>query len=522
MKRIQSKALLLKKRVKTVQGRAKTAGMLYLLGIVFMAVAGAMLTLVTDTVASGSKFTEMPVVNVYNNIVSLFKNGIANVVKDGLLFTATLTILFYIIMLLTLVINVFRALAKLGWLFKTKASYTYGFNRNMYAMDDLGKIFSQSFSSIVLTYLWIVVFFPWDNKITLFGYITLGVGVFFHILCGLIEGKVTLFTTGETIDEVKREQGLFVYFFRNLIQLAVVGVIVIFFLKASIFAPVFVSVIHALLTKTGSFFGANIMAIVRFAVEAFAWIWVMIMIKHATGSTEYNREGKYGKGMKNFTVFAMFTFVFAAVLLVLKLLGVGLVGEETKGFSTELLIVAIAALVGFISDCIFKSRKKKVEEESATDPEPTVTVQPSTVTPNNPTMPAMPNVVANPNSAEMPAVPYQPIYVPVYYPYPFFGMPMQTGMPNDPTYYGPTPAPSCVTPTPSPATLAEETKVLEEVNENPVEVETPLDPNKIWTVRCPQCGKLLRVREVSPYHRCPACDKIFQLKKFETYVEKKD
>ena len=512
MKRIQSKALLLKKRVRTVQGRAKTAGMLYLLGIVLMAVAGAVLTLVTNTVVSGTKFTQMPVLNAYQAIVDLFKGGIVNVIKDSVLLTITVSLVLYVIMLLALIINVFRALAKLGWLFKTKASYTYGFNRNMYAMDDLGKIFSGSFASLILTNLWMVLFVTMDNKITLFGYVVLGVGLFFHILCGLIEGKVTLFTTGEKIDEVDREQGLFVYFFRNLIQVAVVGVIVIFFLKVSVFCGVFVTMMDALLvSKNMGWFANNLWYVIRFAVELFAWIWIMIMIKHATASTEYNREGKYGKGMKNFTVFSMFTFVFATALLVLRLLGIGLLSGETKGFNVPLLITAIAALVGFISDLIFKSRKKKVDPETTANPEPVVEqpVAPMPMMPQMAQMPQMPVAGAN--------TPYQPIYVPVYYPYPFYGMPMQSA--EDMPYYGPTPAPAHLLPSPSPATAAEEAKTLEEVNDS-VEVDKPLDPNKVWMVRCPQCGKLLRVREVSPYHRCPACDKVFKLKKYETYVLK--
>lgn len=505
MKRIQSKALLLKKRVRTIQGRAKTAGMLYLLGIVLMAVAGAVLTLVTNTVVSGSKFAEMPIINAYKSIVALFKGGIANVIKDAVLFSSTISLLLYVIMMLALIINVFRALAKLGWLFKTKASYTYGFNRNMYAMDDLGKIFSGSFAAIILTNLWRVLFLPIDSKITLFGYVVFGVGIFFHILCGLIEGKVTLFTTGEKIDEVDREQGLFVYFFRNLIQVAVVSVIVLFFIKESVFCEVFIAMMDALFTKNMGWFGSHLWYVIRFALETFAWIWVMIMIKHATASTEYNREGKYGKGMKNFTVFSMFAFIFAAALLVFKLLGFGLVEGETKGFSIPLLITAIAALVGFISDLIFKSRKKKADPETTENPEPVVEQQAAAPMP----MPMMPVMDQNAN------MPYQPIYIPVYYPYPY-GMAMQ---PAEAGYYGPMPAPSHLLPAPSPAAAAEEAKALEEANET-TEVETPLDPNKVWMVRCPQCGKLLRVREVSPFHRCPACDKVFKLKKYETYVAK--
>ena len=159
MKRIQSKALLLKKRVRTVQGKAKTVGMLYLLGIVLMAVACAVLTLVTNTVVSGSKFTQMPIMNAISLIVALFKGGIVNVIKDAELMRAIISLLLYIIMMLALVINILRALGKLGWLFKTKASYTYGFNRNMYAMDGLGKIFSGSFSALILTNLFMVLLF---------------------------------------------------------------------------------------------------------------------------------------------------------------------------------------------------------------------------------------------------------------------------------------------------------------------------------------------------------------------------
>ncbi len=528
MKRIQSKALLLKKRVRTVQDKAKTAGMLYLLGIILMAVAGALLTLVTNTVVSGAKFTQFPVVNAVNAVISLFKGGIVNVIKNAELFRMTFALLLYIIMMLALVINIFRALAKLGWLFKKKASYTYGFNRNMYAMDDLGKIFSGSFSALILTNLFMILFFTvqtsagkLDHAITLFGYITLGVGLVFHIVCGLIEGNVTLFTSGEKIEEVDREQGLFVYFFRNLIQVVAVAVVLIFFLQASIFSATVQGAMDAIFTKNFGWFKQNLMILIRFAVELFAWIWVMVMVKHATASTEYNREGKYGKGMKNFTVFSLLALIFTAGLIVLKLLGIGLMQGETKGFSFPLLWTAIACLVGFLSDCIFKSRKKKEDQETSENPEPVVT-QTAQTAEQAPVVPFMPNMPVN-----APGIPYQPIYIPVYYPYPFMGVyggPVQNAE-NVPayTYGGPMPAPAYLQPAPSPATAeaeAKEANVLEEVSEEPQEIETPLDPSKIWMVRCPQCGKLLKVREVSPYHRCPACDKIFKLKKFETYVQK--
>jgi phage FluMu protein Com len=72
-----------------------------------------------------------------------------------------------------------------------------------------------------------------------------------------------------------------------------------------------------------------------------------------------------------------------------------------------------------------------------------------------------------------------------------------------------------------PAPVVEQPVAEEKVEREEVQkIVAPLDPNKQWDVRCPRCGKLLRVREVSPYHRCPSCDKVFQIRKFETYSKK--
>ena len=83
----------------------------------------------------------------------------------------------------------------------------------------------------------------------------------------------------------------------------------------------------------------------------------------------------------------------------------------------------------------------------------------------------------------------------------------------------PTKAPERIKPEPSPKEKAKE-EALDKENAEAVEVHTPLDPNKEWKVRCPRCGKILNVRETSPYHRCPSCDKVFGLRKFQTYVKK--
>ena len=32
-----------------------------------------------------------------------------------------------------------------------------------------------------------------------------------------------------------------------------------------------------------------------------------------------------------------------------------------------------------------------------------------------------------------------------------------------------------------------------------------------WEIKCPNCGKLLKINDKSSYHRCPACAKVFQI-----------
>ncbi|MBR2320647.1 MAG: hypothetical protein IKA57_00750, partial [Clostridia bacterium] len=466
MKRMQSKALLLKKRVGTIHDRAKTAGMLYLLGIILMAAAGACLTLVTNTLVSGASITELPIINAYKAISELFANRVQYFNKGYpvLWLMMLIGVLLYIVMMFALIINIFRALAKLKWLFKRKASYTYGFNRNMYAMDKLGKIFSGSFALLILTNLAMILLLTvYENgkvnhAVTLFGYVVLGVGFIFHILCGLLEGRVTLFTMGDKIEEIERVQGLLVYFIRNLIQIAVVGVAIVFLLSSSIFSGMVFELGNVLRTGNIKWIIENVMLVTRFALEVLAWLSIAVMIRHAVGSTEYNREGKYGKGMRNFTVFSLLTLVFTAALLVLRFLGIGLIEGEKKGLDISLLIVAGACLIGFLSDCILKSRKKREDAETDENPQPMP-----------PQFQGMPGMVPG----------MMPMFMPVY-PYPFYGMPMQPAN----GYMMPYPYPY------APMTQQPESNVLEEVGEGPVEVNPPLDPNKIWMVRCPQCGKL--------------------------------
>ena len=524
MKRIESKAKLLKKRVRAVQGKAKFVGMTYLFGLILLAVAGAMLTMVSGTSISteaimGATGLDLPVLKAIAEITAIFttEKGALGFLQDAELLIRLLVVLIYAAMLLALLINIFRALGKLNWLFKRRASYANGFNRNMYAMDDISKRYSSSLKALLICNLQIMLLSLSANaegvveqQITLFGYITLGVGLLWHFFCGLLEGSVTLFTTGKKIEEEEREYGLFIYFVRNLIQLVAVAAIVYFLVPQSVLLVRLQQCFTALLAQDFGWFGTNITLLIPMMIEFVVWIFIFIMLGHAVAATEFNRDGKFGKGMKTYAVASFLAFLFIGVWTGLPFLPLE-TGMEAGVFNFNLLIPAIIAFVVFLFDCICRSKTKPPKEEETEDfydPE------------NAPEQP-------QPVMAQMPAMNGQngqPIYVPIYYyPYPATAQtpaqcpPVSTTAEAVPVRPTPMPAPAYIQPAPSPIAEEEEKETF---SEEPVEIPLELDPAKSHIVRCPNCGRNLNVKEVSPYHRCPVCDKVFELRKFEAYVKK--
>ena len=385
MKRIQSKAALLKKRIRAVQSRAKFAGLLYLLGTVALAAVAALVVFVRGAYISPKEGELMMFKSVIDEALFLVKGdgsagGFKAVLKDAELLMRAVVLLVYVVMLLVVVINVFRCLGKLGWLFKRRASYSNGFNRNAYAMDDISKRYSSSLAAIIVCNLLI---FALDGiGFTQFGYFAIIGGVVLHLLAGLVEGKVTLFTTGEKMEEEEREHGLFVFFLRNILQLAVLAGIFLFFVcnpfevnkstsanaTNTVLAKLLLEVLDLAVVQRS--FGAlmNMKLLVPLAVELLVWLSLIVLIKHATAATEFNRDGLDGAGMKNFAIFA---FIGAACLAGLALLPKFGFGEWLNVAASELnknlIIAAGVAFVGFLLDCFVRPRWKGGYDDVDTD-----------------------------------------------------------------------------------------------------------------------------------------------------------
>lgn len=511
----------LRKRVKKVHAKAGFVGVIYLLGALALLAIACMPMLKIG----GEKFW---VVNFWKPLKYIFKPE-----RD---WHAIIVAALYGLALLTALINLFRCLGKLGWLTKRSSRYVNGFNRNMRAMEKMGQVFSGTFAMIVNVFM-IVYMLCWFSgaELTLWAYVFLGAGVFVHFLCGLIGGTVSYFNVGGGTGEVseeKRNCGLFVYFFRNLVQIAATAAIVWLFMQTCVLG-VFVDIA---LLPTNPFAGMDLVKeILPVALQGAILVCLFVLVSHATAPTEFNRHGIEGAGMKNYRIFSFILFLAAAGIFAIEYFVSKIRPTEWLGWSYA--IIAGIALVAFLVDCIFKSRNKEevAEEEEAAEqpvqPMPYVAPMPMPQQPMQPVdqahgYPQMPVPMMMPIVQPVYMQQPQPMYVPMYYPAPF-AYPMQQGASAETPAVrpAPAPAPESLRPAPSPATQAAEREEAKKAALAVGETSEPerivdVDMTKEWKVRCPRCGKELLVTEVAPYHRCPSCGNVFHVHKYRTYTRK--
>lgn len=533
-------ALALKKRVKKVHSKAKFVGSLYTLGAI------AMLVLVCLPLIKLNGI-DLWIVNFWNPILDAF-----NADKRNLL--ALIIAVFYALAVFVCLINLFKCFGKFGWLTKRSLRYVNGSQRNKNAMEKIGKYFSSSFAAVLILFLEIYLVLPAANTVTftMYAYVFLAVGLAIHLLAGLISGTVSNFNTqnvGGHVEEEKREVGMFVYFFRNIIQIAAVVGIVWYFVKENAIATI---VANGLAGKN-PFTGDLVKDVLPLALQLALVLCLIVMIKHATAPTEFNLHGIYGKGMKKFRVFAFFTTLVSGGIF-----AIDFFVKKVNPISYTYAIIAGIAFVAFLIDCIFKSRAKEEDENVVMEstqvdsmaPQPAFYPQPmpqqqaqQVICPQMPQnmqarVPQQPNYIPMYYPypvAQQPQVIQQPIYIPIYYPCAAC-MPQQPQQPQrvqipEPSVVSvasqivnaekptPAPAPEKIKPTPAPKGLKAKEKEEPVKEYSNVESEK-FNPNREYRVRCPKCGKELIVTEKSPYHRCPVCDKVFKIQKFQTYVQK--
>ncbi len=351
----------LKQRIAKTHGRVKFVGIIYLLATLAVSVLACLPLLKTDSglaVLGASDFWR-----VFEN---LNKDSFDTAAQRILLFNSAL----YGIMLFGLLINVLRSLSKLKWLFKKKGSKTYNFNRNAYAMEDLGKLFSGSFALVLIVH---TIFYVLCGKmdVELMMYVFLGAGLFIHFFCGWIGAKTSYFDTDQYggLYEKRRAIGRIAPLIRNVLQLAATFGMIYLFLD--------INNIHTLIEPLmqenawANYVKPELTAYAAVALQGLTFIWLMVLLKHATATTEFSPEGTEAMGMKNFRIFTFFTMLTAGGAFVCRYM-FGEAFFETvvvypvlvieKSFQYDLLILAGIALAMFIIEVIMRKMPAIPEE----------------------------------------------------------------------------------------------------------------------------------------------------------------
>ncbi len=315
------------KRIKKAQRKAKWMGFFYLIGTIAM-LGFAFLNLVGIKNTENNSVWAVTALNFYEPFLKF----------EAKLNYQTLRIIpvavIYALLLLALVINVFRSLSKLNWLFKKKASQKYGYNRNAFAMEDMGRIYSQSFAAVLLVCF---AFYLSGGTFTMFAYVAAGAGLFLHFWLGLVSGNVSLFSVEEGVGvvEEKRKYGRFSPIVRNLIQWAAVVGMAYFFTKISILHSTVLGFENGGL-KT---FLGDMNQIILLALEVLAMLCWVVLVVHAASNSEFDPDGRKAAGRKRFVWFSLFVFLLSAGLVAVRYF---LLKEAFKDNMNTIYLAAVA------------------------------------------------------------------------------------------------------------------------------------------------------------------------------------
>lgn len=326
----------MRKRIRKAHGKAEFVGMLYFFASLILA------TLAFFTTVEGTSVGGMNVTNFWKPLLEL-----KNLKKSPLAISLNAAIaMMYLLMLLIVVINVFYSLSKLGKLFKRRASKTNGFNRNSMAMEDLGRAFSVVFSSLIVFPFAMYLFTDGTANLTAIYYIAIVLGTLVHFWGGLVGCNVSLFVISDTVSEEKRRYGRLAPFFRNLVQFVFVGLLMYWIAESNV-------ILNLLYWgKAGAFKQMTKVAIVENGLipagQLVICLLTVILLKHATGINEYDRDGQDGAGMKVFRVTSFILFLVAGMMFG----GMFIVHKKAPAFvpSMATLYIAVIALAAFVEE----------------------------------------------------------------------------------------------------------------------------------------------------------------------------
>ncbi len=360
----------LKNRIVKTRIRAKWVGTLYLAACFFVLVSACFPLMKSDYVKIG-------VADVWRE----FSLNSFQSMRQAVNVIPFLLALLYIGMLILLLIMFIRTLWGVRGLFKRKANRKYGFNLNVNAMQSMGKVFSSMFA-VVLNVYFVIFMLSGNCKPTVFYYVFMALCLTVHFLCGIRGGKASYFDVGENgqMQERRRRIGRIVPFIRNLVQIIGVFVMMSLFLRTSRIHEC----IEAMLKKDVwvNHFWKNVVSFASLLLQFVTAISLLTLLKHATGTSEFDIDGTQASGMKNYRVFAFFIFLASgATFFYRKMFGeVALrYSEAEKRTLIEIfrwtdklsLILALIGLIMFIFEVIMRNYPRERVETNTVSAEKT-------------------------------------------------------------------------------------------------------------------------------------------------------
>ena len=381
------------KVVRSVHRRAKFVGVLYFIATLLLTVLSFVTFFTAPYTGKEIEFST-GIFNISAGAVSSFWAPLLDGVSVYFI-AATL----YIVLLLILIVNLISSCLQLKGLFRkyskaeqaaTAAVELARINKKKYVMERLGKIFSSSLATLICLNLVIYLILPFV-QIEIFAFVAVGVGVFFHLICGLLGAKVTEFNTnskcwcghdhyapanyaiydprmlgshdGEVHNEQtakqllnleKRVSAVRVFFFRNIFQLMTVFGLV---LAVANVTSLHIDIAHilgdteALQGFAPEFIDTYVVDYVLVALQAVVIFGLCMLITHATSITEFNDLGMEGRGMKRFKLFSILTLIGGAGYMAMQMTS----GAGSEEWIPVGFIVALAFL-GFVVDCIVRPK----------------------------------------------------------------------------------------------------------------------------------------------------------------------
>ena len=358
MKEHGSSTVAIRKRIKKMHSKAKFAGGFYVFGTFLLAVLTILslfLSNILPTATIGGAAWS------WAEFIKPFKDLDNKESYVGLIISILFAVLVLIIVL-SFIACLFGKTRK--DLAKKYTKVTNACNVNMGAMKKLGKRYSRSLSAIVSIWF-IIAVLSGDFKLGLLGYITLGVGLLIHFWAGLVEGTTSVFdVSGTTPVELKRSYSMFLYFWRNLLQVVGLVAVLFVFTKITSLGGDVAGILQ------GSFGFGNVFGLIALALQALILIFALVLIKHTTNTTEFNRIGVEGPGMKNYVVFSVLTAIVAAgTFVVLHFLAKNTAAIKILTFELSIGLwyvgIAVVMILMVIFENIFKSKTSKQKEAKA-------------------------------------------------------------------------------------------------------------------------------------------------------------